>query len=144
METATIGTFLMHKPSGESTYSVLNQIKDYPDLGGAPELLETTDLSDTKQRFIFGVQSGEAMPFTCNFTPSGYSAIKALERQLLDLSIWFGGTVGSDGKVTPTGDDLKLDFKGYVSVYISGKGVNEVREMIITVAANTDFSITIS
>ena len=142
METSTIGTFLMHKPSGETAYSVLNNIKDYPDLGGAPETLETTDLSDKRQRFIFGVQSGEAMPFTCNYTKEGYEKVKALEGQLLDLSIWFGATEGTDGILTPTGSDLKLDFKGYVSVYISGKGVNEVREMIITVAANTDFDIT--
>ena len=38
----------------------LVDIKDFPDLGGAPELLETTTLSDSSQTFINGVQSVNA------------------------------------------------------------------------------------
>ena len=40
MAISTYKVFLMKK--GTSTYEKLVDIKDFPDLGGAPEMLETT------------------------------------------------------------------------------------------------------
>ena len=44
MAISTYKVFLMKKTS--ETWSKLIDIKDFPDLGGSPELLETTTLSD--------------------------------------------------------------------------------------------------
>ena len=136
MARSTYMTFLMHKASGGGEYSKLIDIKDFPDLGGSPEMLETTTLSDNMQTNIPGIQSLDALEFTANYTKEGYAKVKALENQDIDLAVWFGG-IESAGKATPTGEDGKFEFKGRLSVFVVGGGVNEVVDMKITVAAST-------
>lgn len=133
---STFKTFLMRKNS--STYEKLCDIKDFPDLGGEPEMLETTTLSDPVQTYIMGIQSSDSMAFTMNYNPKIYSEIKALQEEgtELDLSVWFGGTEAA-GVVTPTGDFGKFNFKGTVSIYVTGGGTNEVRGMTLSVARST-------
>ena len=48
MATSSYKSFLMKKGTGD-TYEKLVDIKDYPDIGGSPETLETTTLSDSMQ-----------------------------------------------------------------------------------------------
>lgn len=135
--TSTYKSFLMKGTgTGEITWAKLVDIKSYPDMGGSPELLETTTLSDGMQTNIFGIQQNDTKEFTCNYVKSAYSTIKGLEGTELDLAVWFGGTE-SNGVVTPTGDDGKISFKGYVSVYINGGEVNAVREMTVSVAVSS-------
>ena len=137
MAISSYKTFLMKGTgTGTITWSKLIDIKDYPDIGGDPETLETTTLSDAAQTFILGIQSQESMSFTCNYTKTDYDTLKALEGTELDLAIWFGATV-SGGVATPDGSDGKFKFKGQVSVHITGKGVNEVREMTLAVVPSS-------
>ena len=138
MARSTYMTFLMQGTgtSGALSYSKLIDIKDFPDMGGSPEMIETTTLSDNMTTNIPGIQSLDALEFTANYTKDDYAKVKALEGQDLDLAVWFGGTE-SNGTVTPTGDDGKFIFKGRLSVYVAGGGVNEVVDMKITVAAST-------
>lgn len=134
MAISTYKVFLMHK--NLESYEKLIDIKDFPDLGGAPEMLETTTLTDRMQTYIPGIQSMDAMDFTANYTLEDYKKLKKLEGQELDLSVWFGGTE-EGATVTPTGSDGKFDFKGKLSVYPMGGGVNEVVDMGITIAPST-------
>lgn len=134
--TSSYKSFLMYKPSSKSDYEKLVDIKSYPDLGGAPELLETTTLSDKMRTNILGIQANENMDFTCNYTKEDYSKIQALEGTEQDLAVWFGGTE-SGSVVTPTGSEGKFSFKGNVSVYANGAEVNAVRDMTVTAAAST-------
>lgn len=134
--TSSYKSFLMYKPSSKSDYEKLVDIKSYPDLGGAPELLETTTLSDKMRTNILGIQANENMDFTCNYTKEDYTKIQALEGTEQDLAVWFGGTE-SGGVVTPTGSEGKFSFKGNVSVYANGAEVNAVRDMTVTAAAST-------
>lgn len=135
MATSSYKSFLMYKKSGE-TYEKLVDIKDYPDIGGSPETLETTTLSDGMQTYINGIQSSEAMEFTINYDSTTYDTIDALADTETAFAIWFGGTE-SAGVVTPTGSEGKFEFKGYISIRVSGKGVNEVREAVISIAPST-------
>ena len=76
-------------------------IKNFPNLGGAPELLETTTLSDEMQTFIIGIQSAGAMAFTANYTKADYTAVKRRGKDLY-YSLEFGDEgdeVYSSGKV---------------------------------------------
>ncbi len=136
MAISTYKVFLMKKGSSGNTYAKLIDIKDFPDLGGAPEMLETTTLSDPAQTYIPGIQSQEALEFTANYTKTDYDTLKALEDQDLDLALWFGGTE-SGGVATPTGADGKYKFTGRLSVFISGGGVNEVVDMTVSIAPST-------
>lgn len=135
MATSSYKSFLMYKKSG-ATYEKLVDIKDYPDIGGSPETLETTTLSDGMQTYINGIQSSEAMEFTINYDSGTYDTIDALADTETDFAIWFGGTE-SAGVVTPTGSEGKFEFKGFISIRVSGKGVNEVREAVISIAPST-------
>lgn len=134
MAISTYKVFLMKKTS--DTWSKLIDIKDFPDLGGPPEQLETTTLSDKMQTYIPGIQSLDALEFTANYTKADYTELKALEGTENDYAVWFGGTE-SGGVVTPDGSNGKFSFKGALSVFTNGGGVNEVVDMTITIAPST-------
>lgn len=142
MAISTYKVFLMKGTTsgGTTTYEKLVDIKDFPALGGAPEMLETTTLSDKMKTYIPGIQDTEALEFTANYTKTDYEAIYALRDTDLDLAVWFGGTEETDGTVTPTGSDGKFSFKGKLDVYVDGGGVNAVVDMKINVAPSTVIS----
>lgn len=141
MPISTYKTFLMTKKDG-SNWGKLLDIKSYPDLGGSPEMLETTTLSDPAQTYIPGIQSSEALECTANYTLADYKKIEALKGQELNLAFWFGGTdsitsVGGNEGLTPTGSDGKYEFEGYVFAHVSGGGTNAVVDMAITIIPST-------
>lgn len=138
MASSTYKTFLMKK--GASNYEKLVDIKDFPDLGGSPEMLETTTLSDSMQTYIEGIQSSDALEFTINYDLTTYETLLAMKGVETEFAVWFGGTE-SDGDVTPTGDEGKFEFKGYLSVRVVGKGVNEVKEATISIAPSTPITL---
>jgi hypothetical protein len=128
----------MYKVSDK--WEKLVDIKSYPDLGGTPELLETTTLSDSMTTNILGIQSLDALEFECNYDLTEYTKLKALEGKDNDYAVWLGGTE-SAGVATPTGEDGKFAFKGQLSVYVNGGGVNEVRNMTVSIAASTPIAL---
>lgn len=138
MAISTYKIFLMKKT--DSTWAKLVDIKDFPDLGGEPEMLETTTLSDKMQTYIPGIQSLDALAFTANYTKDDYTALKALEGVEAEYAVWFGGTEDA-GVLTPTGDDGKFAFSGQLSAYPVGSGVNEVVDMKITIAPSTSIEM---
>lgn len=138
MASSSFKTFLMHKKS--EAYEKLVDIKNFPDLGGAPEMLETTTLSDSMQTFVEGIQSQSALEFTINYDLETYQKINAMKGVETEFSVWFGGTEAGD-TITPTGDDGKFNFKGYISIRVGGKGVNEVKEATISIAPSTPITL---
>lgn len=139
MAISTYKVFLMKKGTAGDTYEKLIDIKEFPDLGGAPEMLETTTCSDPAQTYIKGIQSQDALEFTANYTKEDYDKLSKLSGIETDYSVWFGGTETA-GKATPTGSDGKYDFKGDLSVYITGGGTNEVVSMTVSIAPSTVIS----
>ena len=119
----TYGIQLMHKGTG-STYTKLIDIKDFPDLGGAPEMLETTTLSDAMQTYIEGIQSADALEFTANYTKEDYTKCNALKGKKESYAVYFG----------EEGVNGKFEFDGYLSARVNGGGVNEVVGMTISIA----------
>lgn len=122
---STIKTVLKYGAgTNKPTLTKLCKIKSYPDLGAAPDTIETTDLEDESQTFVKGVQSQDNMEFTCNYTPEDYAAVVATvsdEEGTYQLEM---GDDGAQGKFTWTGTH---------SVHITGGDVNAVREMVITI-----------
>lgn len=141
-ETATIGTFLMYKKSGEQDFKELVPIVDYPALGGEPEQIDVTDLSDTMQRFVLGVQKLKTFEFKAHYYLDTYKTIKELEKeQGLTIAVWLGGKDEGTGKLVPQGQDGKFQFGGTIAVKVEGGKVNEARTMTITVAPNTGITL---
>lgn len=106
--------------------SKLCDIKDFPDLGGAPELLETTTLSDSSRTYIQGIKDQQALEFTANYDPDAYEAINALT-----TTTTFTLEFGIDGA------DSVFTWSGTASAYVLGAGVNEVVEMRIVIIPST-------
>lgn len=102
-------------------------IKDFPDLGGAPELLETTHFLNPAQTFVLGIQSMDAMEFTANYTKSDYEAVLADANKKLYYALEFG-IDGSEGV---------FEWQGEHTVWVTGAGVNAVVEMKIGIAPST-------
>lgn len=140
MAIPTYKIFLMKKASTGDTYEKVIDIKDFPDLGGAPEMLETTTLSDKMQTYIPGIQSLDALEFTANYTKEDFTKLKALEGKEESYAVWFGGTE-SGSVLTPTGSDGKFEFKGQLSAFPVGGGVNEVVDMTVTIAPSTPITV---
>ena len=140
MAISTYKIFLMEKASTGDAYEKVIDIKDFPDLGGAPEMLETTTLSDKMQTYIPGIQSLDALEFTANYTKEDFTKLKALEGKEESYAVWFGGTE-RDGVLTPTGSDGKFEFKGQLSAFPVGGGVNEVVDMTVTIAPSTPITV---
>ncbi|MBR4723477.1 MAG: InlB B-repeat-containing protein [Clostridia bacterium] len=142
MAISTYKVFLMHSADNGASYSKLIDIKDFPDLGGDPEQLETTTLSDKMNTYIPGIQSLDGLEFTANYTASEFARIKAMEEDeygsKIDhyFAVWFGG-VGEGAGLTPNGNDGKFKFRGKLSVYPTGGGVNEVVDLKISISPST-------
>lgn len=140
MAISTYKVFLMKKGTSGTTYEKLIDIKEFPDLGGDPEMLETTTLSDKMQTYIAGIQSLDALSFTANYTLTDYQKLVALEGKTEDYAVWFGGTE-SGGTLTPSGADGKFEFSGQLTAYPTGGGVNEVVNLNISIAPSTPITL---
>ena len=133
----------MHKASASGDYAKLVDIKEFPDMGGTPEMLETTTLSDPMQTFIKGIQTldSSGLQFTANYDKTDFTTLKALESDAdHQFAVWFGATT-SGSTDTPDGSDGKFEFKGSLSVYPNGGGVNEVVNMTISIAPSTPITV---
>lgn len=108
----------------------LCDIKDFPDLGGAPETLETTTLSDSARTYIAGIKDQQALEFTANYDEDDFDAIAALTGTK-QFQLWFGAS----------GDSGKFEFSGTISAYVVGAGVNEVVDMKIVIVPSTVITV---
>lgn len=138
MASTSYKTFLMHKT--DTAYEKLVDIKDFPDLGGAPEMIETTTLTDNMQTFVEGIQSQDALEFTINYDLETFKKLEALKGKEEEYSVWFGASE-TGGVLTPDGTEGKFNFKGYLGVRVTGKGVNEVREAVVSIAPSTPITL---
>ena len=123
MAISTYGVELKWGESAEAATKVVD-IKDFPDLIGDPNLLETTTLSDAQQTNIPGIKSADILSFTCNYTSADFATVNdaANKEQYYVLAF-------SDGS--------QFSWKGQHTCGLPGKGVDEVIEFTINIAAST-------
>lgn len=123
---STYGTVLK---CGETvdTLEELVCIKEFPDLGGAPELLDTTTLCDAQETYINGIQSISALEFTANYTNEDFDKVMAKAEKPMFYSLEFGKD-GSQGI---------FQWEGEHTAWVTGGGVNAVVDMTISIAPST-------
>ena len=139
MAISSYKAFLMHGTGTTTlTWAKLVDIKDFPDLGAAPEPIETTTLSDPARTYIPGIENTEQKTFTCNYTAADYATLVALKGEEQNVAIWFGGTEAG-GVATPDGSNGKFEGKGYIDVFVAGASVNEVVNMTVTLTMTKNF-----
>lgn len=123
---STINTILKSGATA-SALTKLCRIKSYPQLGGEPEQIETTDMEDIMQTFVEGVQSAESMQFLINYEKDAYDSIK----DRIDTDEIFQLEFGKDGV------DGIFSWKGKISVFVNEGEVNGAREATITITRST-------
>lgn len=118
-------TFLMHKVSEK--WEKFIDITKYPQLGGEPEKIDVTRLTDTKKRYINGLEDSSSLTFDANYTKEGYTKVNALDtaESLETFRLCFGDELGTDGC---------FEWEGRVSVYIAEGESNGARKMHITIS----------
>ena len=119
----TYGITLKWGASASDVKKVVD-IKDFPDMIGDPEMLETTTLSDAQVTNIPGIRSSDTLTFTCNYTKTDFTAVNDDSGKALFYALEF-----SDGS--------KFTWEGQHTCGLPGKGVNEVVEFTINIAAST-------
>ena len=123
MALSTLGVTLKMGESADALEKVVD-IKDFPDLIGEPNMLETTTLSDEAVTNIPGIRSSDMLTFTCNYTKADFTAVNEKANTALYYSLEF-----SDGS--------KFTWQGQHTCGVPGKGVDEVIEFTINIAAST-------
>lgn len=119
----TYGVTLKWGETADAVEKVID-IKDFPDLISDPELLETTTLSDAQVTNIPGIKGSDMLTFTYNFTKEDFAAVEADANKPLHYALEF-----SDGS--------KFTWEGQHTSGLPGKGVNEVIEATVNIAAST-------
>ena len=119
----TYGITLKWGATAEAAAKVVD-IKDFPDLISDPELLETTTLSDAQVTNIPGIKGSDMLTFTCNYTKADFAAVNDDANTALYYVLEF-----SDGS--------SFSWQGQHTCGLPGKGVNEVVEFTINIAAST-------
>ena len=140
---STYKTYLMYKATSEATtYSKLCDIKSFPDLGGEPERIDVTTLSDRVRKYCAGVQDLSSFSFTANYIASDYTKINGLSGTQKEYAIWLGAET-SNNVDTPDGSNGKWSWTGDIYVFKAGGDVNAAQEMTITAFPSTDFAFTV-
>ena len=121
-----MNTFGIELKWGESADAVAKvvDVKDFPDMISDPELLETTTLSDAQVTNIPGIKGSDMLTFTANYTSADFATVNDDANKALFYELSF-----SDGS--------KFTWQGQHTCGLPGKGVNEVVEFTINIAAST-------
>ena len=117
-------TFLMHK-NAEGKWAKLVDITKYPQIGGEPERIEVTRLTDTKKRYINGLQDSQSLGFEANYLKEDYAKLNELAGSLETFRLCFGDNLGTDGC---------WEWSGKLSVTISEGESNAARKMSFTIS----------
>lgn len=123
MAISSFGVTLKWGESAEAVAKVID-IKDFPDLIGEANMLETTTLSDPQQTNIPGIKSAEVLSFTYNYTSADYASVEADANKKLHYALEF-----SDGS--------KFTWEGQHTSGLPGKGVDEVIDATVNIVAST-------
>lgn len=132
-----------NNPTDKYKYKLLIEIKDFPDMGGTPEMLDCTTTSDAIQCFIPGIQmlDNGGLEFTSNYTKDNYDKLLTQMGKEEDddgkYAVVYGGTLNeADEVVTNNGEGAFL-FNGKMSAYPKGGSVNSVVDLAISIAPST-------
>ena len=126
-------SYLYRKANGTSTFVKLVDIPSVPDLGGAPEQIDITTLSDRKQKNMNGIQSVSSHEFGAWYDDTVYDTLQGImdadydktsASELDTYQIWIG----------ENGVGGKFEWQGKLSVYVGGYESNAAIPMTITIS----------
>lgn len=126
-------SYLYRKPNGTATFTKVCDITSVPDLGGAPEQIDITTLSDRKQKNMNGIQTVSSHEFSAWYDSEIYDTLQSIMEadydktsvsELDTYQVWIGDN-GVGGK---------FEWQGKLSVYVGGYESNAAIPMTITIS----------
>ena len=124
MAISTYKTELHNGATSSGDFTKFCDIKNYPDLFGEPNEIETTTLSDDQQTFIPGIKTSQKLPFTINWEKEIAKKIKEMEGKESFWKVKFQ-------------DGTEFAFGGYPSLGVPGGEVDGVVEATLTITPST-------
>ena len=129
MAISTEHTYLIVK-DGENAWAKLIDVKEIPDLGGAPSNIDTTTLSNSRKTGIPGLIDPGALEFTANYDKEDFAKLKTYKGKTCKYGVQFG----------KTGENGVQVFDGELSCWTKGGGVEDVLEIGISISASTEIT----
>lgn len=126
-------SYLYRKANGTTSFVKVTDITSVPDLGGAPEQIDITTLSDRKQKNMNGIQSVSSHEFGAWYDSAVYDTLQQIQEddydktsvsQLDTYQLWIG----------ENGVGGKFEWQGKLSVYVGGYESNAAIPMTITIS----------
>lgn len=128
------GTKLGYKTtSSASTYTDLPGLKETPDLGADPEMVDNTCLTDSIVKKEMGIGDPGDMEYKFKFDNSNASTAYRLMKAQQGVLTWF------EHKLK---DGTTFTFSAIPSVKVSGGGVNDPQEFTLALALQSDITVT--
>ena len=130
---ATIGYAAVPTPDATpSSWTNIPDLKEIPDLGAEPEMVDNTALSDSIIHNEQGIGDPGAMEFVFRYDNSSASASYRVAKGLSGIKYF----------QVKLHDNTTVVFKAIPSVRISGAGVNDPVEFVMSLALQSDLTIT--
>ena len=130
----TKGITLSYKKEG-STYAVIANLQECPELGGTAENVEVTTLADGNKKYIKGIKDFGELAFKFLYDNSGAESNYRIVRGLEEA----GNIV--EWKVTFP-DNTTFAFSGEVTTAIDSAAVNAALTFTATITLNSDITVT--
>lgn len=130
----TKGITLSYKKDG-STYDVIANLQECPELGGTAENVEVTTLADGNKKYIKGIKDFGELAFKFLYDNSGAESNYRIVRGLEEA----GNVV--EWKVTFP-DNTTFAFSGEVTTAIDSAAVNAALTFTATITLNSDITVT--
>lgn len=136
MAISSQNTHLMVYNTTASAWEQVICIKEFGDLGGAPELLQTTTMCQVRNHtYIPGLQDTDSVDFTANYTREDYAHLLTLaDGTEREWALFFS----NDPDGVPNTDNGAFYWPGVMSVWKTGQGVNEVQDISFTISVAGD------
>lgn len=130
----TKGITLSYKKDG-TTYDVIANLQECPELGGTAENVEVTTLADGNKKYIKGIKDFGELAFKFLYDNSGAQSNYRIVRGLEEA----GNIV--EWKVTFP-DNTTFAFSGEVTTAIDSAAVNAALTFTATITLNSDITVT--
>lgn len=127
------------KPTALTSGEKVVDITSFPAMGGAPEKVDVTTLTDHIQKQINGVQKLDDLEFESNYTLEDYQKLKGLEGK----TAWYGLVFGASSAGQPDGHNGVLVWQGQPSTYVGEGGSNEAVSMTTSFSCESEISLVV-
>ncbi|MBR3645992.1 MAG: hypothetical protein IKN54_06200 [Lachnospiraceae bacterium] len=134
-------SFLKIKGPSDSTFTELVAVVDSPDFGGEPETVDVTTQTDTKRRYINGLQDSSSLTFTCWYTEETASTLESIKQA--DKSITDPAQMNTyQYQIGVNGEHGIYEWKGKLDWYLASAAPGDAQQISITISDEGETELT--